>query len=412
MPLNDKVSVDVIREMKSQLLDKVLFADHRDLIEFVEANPQIVRQYDEPPSTFPDFPGPESILCRAVKHERVQAVKFLLDKGAKVNSTEPNGWTALYWAVVKGNTDLVQMLLDFEANPNIYNPLRSCNSTRIENPIAMAKLLLDHGADVNAIDEIATGEKVTTLDWVDTDEELAAYLRSRGAKYACEILGRPQPSEKEGHAMRRVVIDFMSSHYGKVQPQSLGQMTGDTEGIDLHWIPAGAKLGMFGGTSQFTYVFTTGLSQYAMPVPPGCEDYMHAELMLVLPSSWPLPDKAIRDDSTAWPLGWLRQLASYPIENKTWFGGPICIVPNEVPPQPLGPGCPFTAWMLATWQEKNEVIKAPGKRKILLYTAFPLYTEEYQLERNIGLDSLTNAFEKIDLQSVIDYHRPNAAHLK
>jgi hypothetical protein len=407
-----KIPTNKIRELKVELLDLVCFGELNELNKFCLQHPYMLHQYDFGPSTYEMFPGSESILCRAVQNGRIEIVLFLLERNVFRNSVDGNGWTALCWAVTNGRMDLVKLLLDAGADPNIHNALRSCNASDVKNPIAMAKLLLDHGADINGMDELGTGKLVTTLDWVDTDKELAAYLRSRGAKYAYEILGRPQPSEKEGHAMRKVVIDFMSSHYGKVHPQSLGQMTGDTEGIDLHWIPAGAKLGMFGGTSQFTYVFTTGLSQYAMPVPPGCEDYMHAELMLVLPSSWPLPDKAIRDDSTAWPLGWLRQLASYPIENKTWFGGPICIVPNEVPPKPLGPGCPFTAWMLVTSQEKNEVIKAPGKRKILLYTAYPLYTEEYQLERNKGLDDLTNAFEKIDLQSVIDYHRPNAARLK
>jgi ankyrin repeat protein len=61
------------------------------------------------------------------------------------------GRTALLWAVSKGRSDVVQVLLEAGANPNIGNhedrtPLMM--SVVISN-VVMTKLLLDYGADVN-----------------------------------------------------------------------------------------------------------------------------------------------------------------------------------------------------------------------------------------------------------------------
>jgi Ankyrin repeats (3 copies)/Ankyrin repeat len=48
-------------------------------------------------------------------------LKRLLDKGADVNARDPSGATALRWAVIAGQHDMVQALLDAGADPTLAN---------------------------------------------------------------------------------------------------------------------------------------------------------------------------------------------------------------------------------------------------------------------------------------------------
>ena len=88
-----------------------------------------------------------SALMLAAYKANVPAVKMLIIKGAKVNQT---GWTPLHYAAVAGNNEIVEMLLDRNADINARAPNQA-------TPIMMAawgghiytvKLLSDKGADI------------------------------------------------------------------------------------------------------------------------------------------------------------------------------------------------------------------------------------------------------------------------
>ena len=86
---------------------------------------------------------------------------FLLQSGARVNEKEEsNGGTALFWAAYRGHPDIVKLLLDNKADPNIKtknetSPLMAAALTRAPDQppeatnIAIADLLLKKGANVN-----------------------------------------------------------------------------------------------------------------------------------------------------------------------------------------------------------------------------------------------------------------------
>jgi ankyrin repeat protein len=64
-------------------------------------------------------PGEESSLAKAIKDGKLAVVVELLKRGADVNALDSSGDTPLYIAAGKGNPELVKLLLDAGADPNV-----------------------------------------------------------------------------------------------------------------------------------------------------------------------------------------------------------------------------------------------------------------------------------------------------
>lgn len=57
-------------------------------------------------------------LCLASDYGQLEIIKYLLDKGANVESTDKHGITALLAAIWEGHTQCVKVLLEAGANKN------------------------------------------------------------------------------------------------------------------------------------------------------------------------------------------------------------------------------------------------------------------------------------------------------
>ena len=104
----------------------------------------------------------------AVRSGRIEAVRALLDAGARIDETAPDGATALVIAAVNAHWELGAFLLDRGADPNAaaqgWTPLHQVIRTRTLNigqfphpvptgrmsSLELAKKLIDRGANVNA----------------------------------------------------------------------------------------------------------------------------------------------------------------------------------------------------------------------------------------------------------------------
>lgn len=89
----------------------------------------------------------ESALMIAAYKNNFVATQHLLDKKAEVNNT---GWTALHYAAMTGNVDLVRVLLDHHAfvdaeSPGKITPLMMAARA---GHVEVVKLLLEEGAIV------------------------------------------------------------------------------------------------------------------------------------------------------------------------------------------------------------------------------------------------------------------------
>lgn len=150
-------------------------------------------------------------LLFATRAGHMDAVRALLDAGAKIEEPASDGTTPLYLAIVNAHWELAAYLLDRGANPNVngrgITPLQQLVVTRrlheghLPHPpqtgrissMELAKLLVAHGADINARMTVPgmgdgyrnrmnrTGSTAFLLAAKGIDPEMMKFLVSRGA---------------------------------------------------------------------------------------------------------------------------------------------------------------------------------------------------------------------------------------
>jgi ankyrin repeat protein len=121
----------------------------------------------------------------AANHGQTETVKLLLEKGAKIDATENTGWTALMLAASDGRMETVRLLLDKGAEVDKKKPdgLTALMIAAAHDQAEVVRLLLERGADVTAKD--GSGQtarnratKTETVQVLETERlKLAVLLR-------------------------------------------------------------------------------------------------------------------------------------------------------------------------------------------------------------------------------------------
>ncbi|HJT86409.1 MAG TPA: ankyrin repeat domain-containing protein [Bryobacteraceae bacterium] len=194
-----------------------------------------------------------SDVADAVKKGDLPAVRSLLAQKADVNAPQPDGDTALHWAVWRENVELTGLLLHAGANPNVVNRTGSSpmslasgsgNAAILElllkagvdpnaplskygdTPLMLAartgkadavRLLLDHGADVNARE---TWGGTNALMWAASEKHPAVVqmLVARGADLNARSKIVPAPQRRgDGNMKGFVPRDYQPGE----KPESL-----------------------------------------------------------------------------------------------------------------------------------------------------------------------------------------------
>lgn len=179
-------------------------------------------------------------------------------------------------------------------------------------------------------------------------------------------------------------------------------------GIHLDVLPVVATK-----TRPFQTFVTMGMSALPMRTPTGRGGARFAELLIVLPPTWPTgldgtTKKAT--ESSYWPIRWLKELARMPSDYDTFLDVGHT-VPNGDPPERLAPGCGFIGFMLlppALFPERFFRLRI-GPTTVTFLELIPLYPEEMQLKLDRGVAELFNRFELIEGDFFFtDPKRPNA----
>ena len=91
----------------------------------------------------------------------------------------------------------------------------------------------------------------------------------------------------------------------------------------------------------------------------------------------------------------------YPHNAETWLGGPVTLMANDEPPQPLWPGSKFTTLLLFA---ESSFQRNDGKA-VQLYRLIPLYTSERENELKHGLKRLMQALDRNEVPFIVDINR-------
>ena len=91
-------------------------------------------------------------LIIAVCYDKINVINELIAKRVNVNHCAKNNVTALWTAANHLDENVVKILLDAGANPNIGRPALVASVTHRHNRVEFVKCLLEAGADINAVD--------------------------------------------------------------------------------------------------------------------------------------------------------------------------------------------------------------------------------------------------------------------
>jgi hypothetical protein len=204
-------------------------------------------------------------------------------------------------------------------------------------------------------------------------------------------------SEGGDLALIEAVLAHMTAQVGKPE-RVVHELLPGSQAIDIHIVPAGDE--------PVLTLFTTGMSEHPMTMPPGVPLPRRAELIMRLPETWPITEESLADPRTAWPIQWLRTLARLPQRYATWLA-PTHTIPNGDPPQPLsvdtGMCCMFMVPPICV-EEKADVIETP-RGPVMLISVVPLHAAEMRFKLEHGADALIERMAAAGCDDVIDVDR-------
>lgn len=123
-------------------------------------------------------------LQKAAAEMNFKAVEFLLNKKADANAKTLNGMTAMHFAAMSGQTDIIKLLLAHQAKVNVattnegWTPLHLAAQFGQKEAV---QLLLDNNADINAKTRYG-GETPLHIALKRNNEDVADLLRHQGGR--------------------------------------------------------------------------------------------------------------------------------------------------------------------------------------------------------------------------------------
>jgi hypothetical protein len=222
---------------------------------------------------------------------------------------------------------------------------------------------------------------------------------------------RYQASEREWQAPARGdgSEEIVAKHFAAlgIEAQTvLHEIISDLVHIDVHVSQPTPE-------RPFYTLFTTGMADLPMTVPDGQEQYRYAELMICLPSDWPMPatgQATTGDTAYYWPIGILKFLARFPHEYKTW----LCeghTLPNGDPPAPFDDSTQLCCALLApplTIPRDGHQVRIREDKLIHFYAVLLIHKTEMELKLAKGVNALFDALDRKKVNEILDPARPPA----
>ncbi len=126
---------------------------------------------------------PLNLLCEWAKN--IELIQYLVEsKGANINNTMNNGNTLLHSAANSEIAEISEYLIQKNLDPNSNNkdnetPLHKLCDNVSENNVAIAEVLINGGADINAKDTFGNTPLISAI--MTNNTQLVAHLIQKGA---------------------------------------------------------------------------------------------------------------------------------------------------------------------------------------------------------------------------------------
>ncbi|MEZ6055159.1 MAG: suppressor of fused domain protein [Planctomycetaceae bacterium] len=380
---------------------------------------QLVAQEDatatEAPNEYGDnFYG--SYLHWCADANQVEMARHLISLGADVNFYAGLRYkkTPMVRAVSIGSLEMAKLLRESGGTFDVTGPL-------LHNPIFHAikhghshvvEWLIEAGLDPHLTYRTFYGQLENAYAWAKEfhRDEIISQLESYGCRMPVEgvdiPIWEPPPEQMlQPPTVADELTTYMMFRFGEVDEEALQELVPVIDGMSvaIHVIQPNEE-------HPYLVLFTTGMSDRAMTVPVGQEDWQYAELVMHLPPEWKYSSDTISEPTWNWPAMLLRKLAYAPHLNETWLGLPSTIVSNGDPPEPLGPNIQQTCSLLVPdFANLSPPVELNDGRIVHFWTVVPLFTAERDYEQQHGTIQFLEQFVSNRVPMVYDPKRPSFA---
>ncbi|MDH3228921.1 MAG: suppressor of fused domain protein [Alphaproteobacteria bacterium] len=201
-------------------------------------------------------------------------------------------------------------------------------------------------------------------------------------------------------AAAAAILAHIRTHIGPVD-SVFHEFDADGVGIDIHHVPPTKK-------RKAHTLITTGMSDEPMPKGPGVR---YGELVMRLPSDWPMSDDALDADSAAWPIALLRALGRLPHEHGVGYDFGLCIDSVGLPFD-LAAATGFAGVLLAppvTVADAFWCLDAGDGKVIDFFGVVMLYPDEVALAKSEGVVGLAHKLDALKVNELMQPGRKRAA---
>jgi hypothetical protein len=216
--------------------------------------------------------------------------------------------------------------------------------------------------------------------------------------------GEPTPwAIPQGEEFIEEISAHIETHLGPIATV-MHEVLSDTVHIDVHVVKP---------TEEFPFIrlVTSGMSDLPMTTPDDPDVPRYVELLMTLPADWRLDQESFKDETWYWPVRLLKTLARLPHKYQTWLGWGHT-VPNGNPPEPYASNtklCGVIVNPSATVPEGFHELDVPNRKRIVFYSAIPIYETEMNLKLRLGSEELIGLFNRKGVADVVDIARKDVS---
>jgi ankyrin repeat protein len=172
-------------------------------------------------SSAPRAPATSS-LEQAISRAHADTIKSLIAQGVDINARNIRGHAPIHLATVKGNSDIVQLLLKNGAEVNVVGTDSGCTSLHYAASVGhvdLCELLVRYGADIDA--QTAKLETPLHLAVAKGHREVVAILLKYSARLDIRDKNGMMPLQQAENINNREIVTLIKQHLSEVWPYLL-----------------------------------------------------------------------------------------------------------------------------------------------------------------------------------------------